>query len=266
MRTFNAAARNAPEAAYPAAAAGEASRRMFRSGRGRSGMSLVELTICLGILAIVTLVASAAMAAIIHRDRQAAMEVAGLQALNLMASEIESLAAAAPNGVLPAHHVVGHFAGMADDNIDIGPGGSFLPRAEWDSDNGGLIYRFWIPVPGESRFLENDDRFRGNNRALGEMRIHLDETRLNAEIMPAFGLNELGEGREWIDFFDIDLNGSYTDYFVDDYESVRQLAITITVKFFSNDSHDMELFSDSRHVLMTRTVDPIRNFDPVAGS
>lgn len=266
MRIFVDSAQSALEAAFPSTV-----ERPFhgrRSGRRRSGMSIVELMISLTILAIITLITMSAIATIIQRDRQAAMEVAGMQAINMMAAEIESLAMTAPNGELPAHYVVRHFAEMTGDRISIGPDEALLPRAEWDPVNGALVYRFWIPVPGESRFLEDDERFDKvkNNRALGEMYIHLNEAMLNAEIMPAFGLNEPGEGSEWIDVFDIDQNGAYTDDFVDNYEDVRQLAITIAVKFFSNDSHDMELFSDSRRVLMTRTVDPTRNFDSVRKS
>lgn len=268
MQIFVLGVQNASETVFPPAARPEATFHGRRTGRCRSGMSLVELMLGLSILAVITLITISTIATIIQRDKQAAMEVAGLQAINMMAAEIESLAMTAPKGEMPAHYIIRHFDNMTSDRIKIGPNEALLPRAEWDPANGRLIYRFWIPVPGESRFLETDSRFDAlkNNRALGEMYIHLNETKLNAEIMPTFGLDEMGQSSVWTDFFDIDQNGVYTDDFVADYEKVRQLAITIGVKFFSNESHDMELFSDSRHVLMTRTVDPTRDFDSVKGS
>lgn len=199
----------------------------------------------------------------VTRSRQMSMEIAGMQAINRIVGEVETLAATAPRGKLAAYTVIKNYSDLSGENIDIGPNRSTLSRVETDAGNGRLVYRFWVPTPGESRYLEDDPRFVPNHLAVGEMYIYLNERIVNDQVLPNFSWSDLSSSPVvQPKDLDLNLNGSYNDNLLINYNDAKQLAITVTVRFYSDEKHLSEMYSSERHFLLTRIKDISKDVDP----
>lgn len=242
-----------------------ARRRLFGPN---SGMTLVEVVVGVGILITAVLVTLGFIMRLVAQNRQTAMDIAGLQAVNQMAGEIEELVDATPSGEVIAHSIVKHFKELPAENLDIGPfnksSNSYatLPRVEDDNVNGCLVYRFWVPAPGDSRYLETDSRFKKNHRAVGEMRIFLNETILNNDFLTGFSWTDLSKTPLTTSGMDLDLNGSLNDNLLHSYDDVKQLAIMIDVVYYTDESHQTEAYRTWRNIMVTKIRDATKNIDP----
>lgn len=232
----------------------------------RAGMTLIEVLLSMGILAVSITVSGGYLMDNVRQNRQMAMAIAGLQAINEVVGEIEDLADATSLNDTLARAVVEHFDNKTGETLAIGPHGAVLNRAENNASEGCLIYRFWVPAPGQSKFLEIDSRFVPNHKAVGEMRIYLDESRLNANLLSRFSWTDLSNDPvPSTSGIDLDLNGSKTDNLLNNYADVKQLAIVFDVIFYSDLTHRHEVHRSSRNILVTRLKDATKNFVPTKG-
>lgn len=249
--------------------AGASSRRTGsrRPCGSRAGFTLVEAMFSVTILFLATVFVLGFVMNMIWRNRQMSMQVAGLQAINDMMGEIEDLGDTADASQTAAFVIVDHYQNMATagETINIGPGRTALARVANDAANGRLLYRFWVPEPGESRYLPTDARFTPNHKAVGEMSIYLNETTLRTTILPRFSWTDQGGGPvpPGGGGLDINLNNSFDDNLLNNYADVEQLAITIDVNYYNDELHRSQIFSTSRNILIIPPVkDPSRDVDP----
>ena len=237
--------------------------RKCRRDKRRHGMTLIEIILSLGILTVVITSSIGFLMQNIRMNRQLSMQVVGLQAVNDMIGEIEDLADSAPKDKTFAYTIVDYFNQKIGENIDIGPNRTLLARAEKVPAEGCLLYRFWIMTPGAPMYSESDSRFSPNRRAVGEMRIYLNEALLNGAVLSSYPWTDLSSAPVTIEKgMDLDLNGIKTDNLLNNYADVKQLAISFNVNFYGDDTHKDEIFSYRRDILITRIKDATKGFDP----
>lgn len=231
----------------------------------RAGMTLIEIVISIGILSLVLTAVVGALMQNVRRNRQLSMIVTGMQTINEVVGEIEDLTDSTKSGETYAHAIVDYFTKKTSETIDIGPNRTTLDRAEIDNTEGCLVYRFWVPTPGSPNYPETDSRFQPNHKAIGEMKIYLDEDILNTGILPL-------PGYSWTDLthaavpasdgLDLNLNGKFDDNLLNNYAKVKQLVIIFTVTFYSDEKHNSVVASTTRDILVTRIKDATKDVDP----
>lgn len=267
MRTFGPASDNVDSQRRRVPRGRDGKRVAIPGGRrGRAGVTLIEIIFACAILVFALCATYVFFMKTVERNRQTSMQVAGLQAINGIVSEIEDLADSATDKDTLAYTVVRHFDEKLGEKIAIGPNGSLVDRVEQNATEGCLIYRFWIPSPGSPLYAESDSRFAPNRLAVGEMRIYLDENTLNGTVLPAGSWSDLNNVPVVADSgVDLDLNGEKNDNLLFGYATVKQLALGFKVTFYSDYNHKAQVYSCSRDVFLTRMRDAVKKFDPTKG-
>ncbi|MDR1535393.1 MAG: type II secretion system GspH family protein [Planctomycetota bacterium] len=238
---------------------------------GRRGMTLLEIVISLGILSVALLSTLGLVMSVVEKNKLTGLEISALHTLN---QQMELVLGLADDNLTPegerinkAHSVLKRFRDFfgGAPAIGIGPNGAERERLEEDPAGGRLVYRFWVPAPGQSQWLESDPRFRPNRLAEGEMSFYLDEYQVNETILPAAGKGFLWrrlEGGVPVEDpeaagFDMNLDGAINDAPapLEDID-IAQLLINITLIYYSEEDHRNELHRLSRFMMITDIVDP----------
>lgn len=251
--------------------------RIRQMGSSRRGMTLIEVMVAITIFATSLLWAIQAIFGAVATNRAL---MASMTGNSVIRGQIEELYGVAMDNV----EKFGDFAqaaifyygseiatpnsGASGDVLAIGPSGSNVSRITLTS-NGILTYRFVVPAPGESmRALStamhdvgttlNAGQMVPYRRGIGEMVFYLNESLMpgdatdpsssgSSPLWTPLGLNTSADNNRITP-----VSGPFTtgDLRNPDDKGFTRVFVDVTVTYFSDDTQQREIFTNTRRVLL----------------
>lgn len=256
-------------------------RRIVRNNN--RGMTLLEVVFACGLFAVLMTFAIRIMASDIQLNRVTAMQIAANNAVRAQIEEIMTVArdnlgndAAGDLAKAAVFYYGNNFTGQT---IDIGPKGASLDRVVLENGN-RLVYHFSIPEPGDAgravvdAGAEKQGERLASTRAIGRMVIYLGELAVEPTNADDAQWNvmwrDIGQGNPDVSSvargFDLNRDGKIDNLKLDGTArgavtwadlrdpranlDVLQLPVDINVIFFTNASHEREVYRLFRRVVV----------------
>jgi type II secretory pathway pseudopilin PulG len=242
------------------------------AGGAKRGMTLIEVVLAFGILAVALVSTMSLVMTMVEQTKKSALEVSAYQTINEQVEMLRTLSESdAEVGETKPYAVLRRFQEAFGDKVDsFGPHAANLPVLEMDDAEGGMVYRFWVPAPGQSRWLEDDPRFKKNHLAVGKVIFYLDEYKVNHTVLPM-----LGRGALWRSLddesgvtpigFDLNLDGvinASAGMLTNLRDDLVQLPIKAEAVYYATAEHETEVYRISRYALVADITDPTEDFEP----
>ena len=252
-------------------------RNMRRARRASGGFSLVEVILALGIMTMAIVTTLMAVYGSHRKSQQTAMEITARNAIRGQIEEVLSVGAQyGPEFGEVAQGVLYYYCTDSVASSSVAPNPALQTKTSQDGYK--LIVRFPIPESASSvrRVSQTSDTkaLMQNAKAEGVMTIYLDETEVGPDALSPNLWADLGQGTgNAASGFDMDGNGKIeAPAYVQSglmallrtkpqETGVSRLPIDLRVSYYNNASHERELFSVRRRIVVGNGVDMSALFD-----
>jgi prepilin-type N-terminal cleavage/methylation domain-containing protein len=215
----------------------------MQNNTSRQGMTLIEVLIAMGIFTTVILWTLSTLMSSITTNRILTANAAANAVILEWREEIQEANAATPDDLVEYYALLN--GGWNDSEIAVGKNGTAVKQVRWDEQNRGLVYTFAIPGPSET--VSGGGTF---NRGYGEILIYLNEASAPGAAGTGYDIN----GDKTIaNVFDAGSSGTDVDAVLAAVKPLR-LPIDITVKYFTDASHETPYFETTRRTIFTGNI------------